>query len=166
MSDTKSQLIVFAFSLVPYALVSWGYTELTNGNIQTFWIAIGTLFGVRFFFSIIETIGGVLTWRLYGRKVMIEKALLLFRSNKFPMREYKHDDLEYQYEGLLGYLARIEDNGEISPSIKRVAKDLETMLTMWENQGILVGARMYSATEAALDIYAPKRLAKEFPWGQ
>lgn len=75
------------------------------------------------------------------------------------MREYKHDDL-------LGYLARIEDNDEISPSIKRVAKDIETMLTMWENQGILVGARTYSATEAALDIYAPKSLAKEFPWGQ
>lgn len=159
MNNVKPQLIAFGFSLVPYLLVSWGYTELTDGDTKTFWIALGTLFGFRLFFSIIETFGGILTWRLYGKKFMVERALEVFRSNKFPMREYRHDELG-------NYLARIEDNDEVSPSVKRAAKDIETMLTIFENQGILVSARMYSATEIALDLYSPKSLVKEFPWGQ
>lgn len=74
------------------------------------------------------------------------------------MREYRHDDLG-------NYLARIEDSEDLDPSVKRTAKDLGTLLNMFEQQGILIGLRMYSATEAALDLYSPKAAAKEFPWG-
>lgn len=152
MNNIKPQLIVFGFSVVPYLLLSWGYSELTDGTTKTFWISLAVLFGFRLFFSIIELIGSVLTWRLYGKKFMIDRALEIFRNNGFPMREYSHDNLG-------SYLARIESNEEISQSVKRAAKDLETLLIMFENQGILAGARTYSATEIALDLYAPRNSA-------
>jgi len=159
MNSIKPQLITFGFAFVPYFLVSWGYAALTDGNSRTLWATFGILIGVRLFFGLIEMLGSVLAWRLYGKKFMVEKALQMFRSNKFPMREYSHDDLG-------NYLARIEDDEEVSPAVKRAAKDLEVVLGMFENQGILIGARVYSATEAALDIYSPKTAAKELSWGQ
>ena len=155
MNSLKPQLVTFGFAMVPYLLVSWGYTKLTDGDTKRFWIALGVLLGVRLFFGLIEILGGVLAWRLYGKKSMVEKALEMFRSNKFPMREYSHDNLG-------NYLARIEDSDEVSLTVKRAAKDLETVLGMFENLGILVGARIYSATETALDLYSPKSETKEF----
>lgn len=159
MNKTKPQLIIVGFSLVPYLLVSWGYAELTDGRTETFWTAFGVLVGFRLFFSVIETLGSVLSWRLYGRKLMVQKMLEALRTNTFPKRFYSHDDI-------LGYLARIEDSEEVSSSVKSAAKQLEFMLVTFENLGILAGARMYSATEAALEVYSPRGAAKEFPWGQ
>ncbi len=36
MNDTRSQIIIGLFAFVPYVLVSWGYTELTNGSSKGF----------------------------------------------------------------------------------------------------------------------------------
>lgn len=159
MNNINPQLITAGFSLVPYLLVSWGYAELTDGNSKTFWTAFGVLVGVRLFFSVIETLGSILSWRLHGKKLMVQKMLEALRSNEFPKRFYSHDDI-------LGYLARIEDEEKISPSVKSAAKQLEFVLATFENLGILAGARMYSAAEAALEIYSPRSAAKEFSWGQ
>lgn len=157
MNNTKPQLITAGFSLVPYLLVSWGYAELTDGTRKTLWVAFGVLVGVRLFFGLIETLGSVLSWRLYGKKQMVQKMLGVLQTNKFPKRFYFHDDI-------LNYLARIEDSEEISHSVKSAAKQLEFLLATFENLGILAGARMYSATEAALEMYSPRSAAK--PLGQ
>ena len=154
MNNTTPQLIVAGFAFVPYLFVSWGYAEVTGGGTKAFWIAFVILLGVRLFFSIIETIGSVLSWRLYSRKFMVQRMLEVLRANKFPKRFYAHDDI-------LNYLARIEDSEEISPSVKSSAKQLEFMLGTFENLGILAGARMYSAVEAALEAYSPRSAAKE-----
>jgi hypothetical protein len=140
--------------MVPYLLVSWGYTELTNGDPKTFWTALGVLFGARIFFGIIETLGSILSWRLYGKKFMVRQMFEILQANKFPKRFYSHDDI-------LNYLARIEDSEEMSPSMKSAAKQLEFLLATFENLGILAGARMYAATEAALETYSPRSAAKE-----
>ena len=154
MNNTTPQLIIAGFAFVPYLLVSWGYTELTDGGSKTFWIAFGVLLGVRLFFSTVETLGSVLSWRLYSRKLMVQRMLEVLRTNKFPKRFYAHDDI-------LNYLARIEGSEEISPSVKSSAKQLEFMLVTFENLGVLAGARMYSAVEAALETYSPRSAAKE-----
>lgn len=154
MKNTTSQLIIVGFAFIPYLLVSWGYAELTDGGSKTFWITLGIILGVRLFFSIVETLGSVLSWSLYSRKLMVQRILEVLRANKFPKRFYAHD-------GILNYLARIEDSEEISPSVKSSAKQLEFMLVTFENLGILVGARMYSAAEAALETYSPRSAAKE-----
>ena len=93
MNNVKTHVITFAFAMVPYLLVTWGYTELTNGDTKTFWTALGILLGVRVFFSLIETLGSVLSWRLYGKNFMVQKMLEVLRANKFPMREYSHDNI-------------------------------------------------------------------------
>lgn len=149
MNDTRSRVIVALFAFVPYALVAWGYMALTNGAAKDFWAALGVLVGVRIFFSIIETLGGVLTWHLYSKRLVIGKNLEFLRANGFPKRKYSHDDF-------LSYLVRIEDDPEQPTALRTAAREMHSVLGSCENMGILLGMRMHCAAEAALEIYSPK----------
>jgi hypothetical protein len=155
MNDTRSRITFALFAFVPYILVSWAYMAIVSGNSREFWSAFGVLIGARFFFSVIETIGSILSWRLYGKKLMTRKFLFLLQSNNFPKREYEHDDFS-------NYLARIDDGLQYSMSIKTAAKDIYSLLSTYESIGILLGARMHAASEAALDAYSPKSEAPVF----
>ena|SRR5665647_1041225 len=156
MNDTRSRIILALFAFVPYMLVSWAYMTLSEGNTRDFWGAFGVLIGARFFFGVIETIGSVISWRLYGKKLTMDKFLLILRTNNFPKREYAHDDF-------LCYLARIDDGPQYPTSIKTAAKEIYSLLLTYESIGILPGARMHAASDAALDVFSPK---SEAPiWG-
>jgi len=81
MNNTKWALIMSAFAFIPYLLVAWGYTRIADGSVRVFWIALGLLIGARFFFSVIETVGSILAWRLYGRRLAIDRNLAFLRTN-------------------------------------------------------------------------------------
>ena len=155
MKDARAYIIIALFSFVPYLLVSWAYMALVDGGSEQFWTAFGVLIAVRLFFSVIETLGSVISWRLYGKKLMVNKFLGLLRANNFPKREYQHDDF-------LGSLARIED-GPYGDSVKTSAKEIYFLLSTFESMGILLGMRMHAASEAALETYSPK--AEAPIWG-
>lgn len=148
MKDARTNTTIALFSFVPYLLVSWSYMELVDGGLTQFWGAIGALIAIRLFFSVIETLGSIFSWSLYGKKLMIGKFLVLLKTNKFPKREYQHDDF-------LAYLARIEA-GPYADSIKTSAKEIYFFLSTFESMGILLGMRMHGASEAALEAYSPK----------
>src|SRR6266436_4341709 len=112
MTDTKSTIIVMLLAWVPYSAVAWGYKVLTDGTAKTFWYALGTLVGVRLFFSIIEGLGGILTWRVYGKRVAVQGPLAILRANNFPKRRYKEEDFQ-------DYLAGIADDPECTESVKK-----------------------------------------------
>lgn len=154
MNDTRSRIVMSLFAFVPYLLVSWAYTALVDGDAGDFGIAFALLVGARLFFSLIETLGSVISWRLYGKSFMVNKFLELLRANNFPKREYSHDDF-------LSYLSRIQD-GPYAASLKGSAREIYFLLSTFESIGILLGARMHSATEAALDEYSPKSEARIF----
>lgn len=137
------------FALIPYLLVSWAYMAFVNGDASQFWRAFAALYAARLFFSVIDTIGDALAWRLHGKKLMTEKFLLILRANNFPKREYAHDDFT-------NYLARIGDLSNFSTSVSASAKEIYLLLSTFEGIGIFPGARMHAATEAALDVYSPK----------
>lgn len=155
MNDAGSRTIMALFAFVPYLLVSWAYMALVNGGGNQFWAAFGVLLAARLFFCIIETLGSILSWRLFGKKLMINKFLELLRANNFPKREYAHDDF-------LNYLSRIEDNPQHAASLKTSAKEIYFLLSTFESMGILLGMRMHSASETALDVYSPKVEARAF----
>ena len=155
MNDARSQIITALLAFVPYLLVSWGYTTLTNGNAKDFWVALGVLLLVRLFFGIIETLGAVLSWRVYGKKLMVKKHLEFLRTHNFPRRTYAHDNIS-------AYLLRIEDGPEYSAPLKTTAKEMRSVLELCEGFGILLGMRMHSAAEAALDVYSPRSEAPVF----
>jgi hypothetical protein len=148
MNDTRSNIIITLFSVIPYLLVSWGYTALVDGAEKQFWGAFGVLIAVRLFFSVIETLSGVLSWHLYSKRLMINKFLRLLWENNYPKRTYKDEDF-------LDYLSRIED-GTHSDTLKKSAKEFYSLLSTFESMGILLGIRMHSASQAALEIYSPK----------
>lgn len=149
MNDTRSQIIMALFAWVPYVLLSWGYAKLTDSG---FWPALGVLLAIRLFFIVIETLGSVLAWRVYGRKKIIERNLSLLRANNFPKRQYAHDDF-------LVYLSRIENDDAYSQQLKTAAQQWEQVLAFYETSGIFLGMRMHAAADDALDIYSPKREA-------
>jgi hypothetical protein len=122
--------------------------KLTDGPAREFWVALGVLLAIRLFFSIIEALGGILSWRVYGKKVMIERNLKLLRANHFPKREYAHDDFA-------GYLARIEQGPKYSEQLKAVAQQMYFVLSFFESAGMLSGMRMHAAADEALNIYSP-----------
>src|SRR6266851_5065447 len=104
MNDAKSGLIItLIFSFVPYLLVAWGYTKFTSGNAETFWTAMAVLLITRLLFSVIEFLGSILSWRLYGRKQLVDRVVSWLRINNFPKRYYHHDDFS-------NYLGRVEED--------------------------------------------------------
>lgn len=151
----KSAIIVSAFAAVPYLLVAWGYTALVDGGAIAFWIGLAVLLGARLFFALVETVGSILAWRLHGRRIMVEKFLFVLRTKNFPRRYYDHDDFT-------NYLDRVENDDALSPSLRRDAKEWYKFLGIFEDLGILIGARMHSATEIALETYSPRANAPRF----
>ena len=145
-------LMIAAFAAIPYGLVTWGYTAFTDGDVQAFWVALGVLLGIRLFFSLIEMLGGVLYWRLYGRRIVMSNALKFLKTNGFPPREYEHDTL-------LAYLARIQDGHKYPPTLRAAAAETERLLTFIEGLGIVMGARTWEVWCAALDAHAPRSQA-------
>ncbi len=139
--------ITQGFAWIPYVLLSWGYAQVMDGD---FWKVLGVLMAARLFFSVIETIGSIFSWRLYGKKKIVQLNLNILRFNNFPKREIDDD--------FLNYLARIEINDSHSMQLKAVAKNWEQSLAFFEHTGILIGMRMYAAADEALDIYSPKKI--------
>lgn len=145
-------LTVARFAAIPYILVTWGYTKLTGGDTKAFWVALGALLGIRLFFLIIETLGDVLSWRLYRRGIAVGNAIAFLKANGYPPRKYSHDDF-------LNYLARIQGDSEYPETLRTSALQMERILAAFEQLGILGGARAWTVFDAALDLYAPKTQA-------
>ena len=140
--------ITLVFAWIPYVLLSWGYAQIMDGD---FWKVLGVLIAVRLFFSVVETIGSIFSWRLYGKKKIVELNLNFLRSNNFPNRVLEHDDF-------LSYLIGIENNEEYSLQLKILATNWKNLLLFFENTGILMGVRMNAAADEALDLYSPKKI--------
>jgi hypothetical protein len=146
MNDTKTGAIAFGFALVPYAAVAWAYTYLMDGGSHGFWLALGFLVAVRTFFSIIETLGSVLAWRIFQRRRMIDTLLGVLRAHKFPPKEVDTDDFS-------NYRARILTDYAEKPDYMRAAKEFDTLAMLYERAGILPGMRYESAAEATFKQY-------------
>jgi hypothetical protein len=152
--SSKEKTVKFLFVLVAYLGVSGAVTLLFDGNWQTFGTAFGVLLGIRLFFSAIEILGGVVSWRFYGKRRMTEKVLGVLQMHQFPPREYAHDDIS-------AYLAGIESGLDVTPSVKKAAAELQGLLDHVRSRGgMLAKARTYSAVNRALDIYSPPSAAK------
>jgi hypothetical protein len=143
----KTRFISGLIALIPYALLAWGVTKFDTD--LSFWTALGVLLGVRLIFGIIEMVGGILAWRLHGRDLAVNNFLRVLRENKFPPRHDKREDI-------LAYLSCIQEGFGVDGALKSTAREMEALLVMCEGMGILAGARMYSASEAALEIYSPR----------
>ena len=152
LNETKIGIIIFLLSIIPYLCVAGAYMEFTGGHAMTFLIAFVLLSGLRLFFALIECVGSILVWRLYGREIMVRLNLRLLKENRFPMRYYRHDDF-------LNYLSRIKEDYASSSALKCEVKVIEAVLAMSENSGIFVSARLYHAFEIALERYSPRDLA-------
>ena len=150
----RSQTVGALISTGVYALVAWGYSEVIDPGTSV-WKVFAVLCLLRAFFAAIEGLGGILTWRLYGRRRATAHYLAYLQSNEFPMRKFMQDDL-------LTYLSRIEGGIGNSQNLKLKAKELENALAFYEGMGILLGARSHSAAAAALEIYSPKANAPPF----
>lgn len=153
--EEKAAILFGAIGLVPYLAVAWGVAVWANGGWGTFCLAIGALVAARAFFAACEGLSALLHWRFRGRKIAVDGFLRSLRGNNFPPRYYQHDDF-------LTYLFRVRDDFATPPQTKWEAKAIESMLAMFENAGILTGARWHAASEAALEAFSPRGQAPEF----
>ena len=153
--DTKNLLVGMAFSWVPYVAVAWGYKWYTDGDSRSFWYALIALIVLRAFFSIIETLGSVLLWRVYGRRTTMQEYLEILRSNKMPGRHYAEEDHA-------DYLTRIQEQSDQPEGIRKVAREIEWALQALERVGFLTGRRVHSAAEDAFNLYSPKSQAPTY----
>lgn len=151
--------IAFLCSLGPYVLVAWAYVKFFDPH-GSFWIAIAVLLGVRLFFSVIEFVGSVVAWRIYGRQHSVHTMLQFLIANKFPMRKYVFDDPST-------YLFRLRDKtdvSDVSDDTRGAARQIEAILDFLDEIALVYSWRARAAFERALDIYAPpeKALHKDF----
>jgi hypothetical protein len=138
-----------AISLILYFAIAGAYAAYVGGDVKTFAEVSGGLIGARMFFAAIDGLGGLLEWHLYLKKAVAEMFLRVFRDQRFPPRYYSHDDF-------LNYLSRVQGDLGCTERVKWEAKAMESMLSMYENMGILVGTRHHAASEIALEAYSPK----------
>lgn len=151
MKDTPSATPIYLLSLAPYFLIAWGYGKLTDGDAKTMSAVLGVLLLVRLF----EMLGSVLSWRLHGKKIIVNEYLEILRADNFPKRECMHDNLS-------NYLSRIEDPySEYPPALKADAKKMIRAFEVNRVFGILTYMRVNTAAEAALDIYSPRSEAPQ-----
>jgi hypothetical protein len=147
MNETKSGLIASGFSLIPYAAVAATYSYFVGGGgARQFWIAMGVLIALRTFFSAIEGLGRILAWRLFYKRRVVDHFVALFKANEFPPKQYYDDDFS-------NYRARLVSDHERKADDVRAAQDLESLLLMQENRGILEGMRFNAAVELAFEEY-------------
>src|SRR5262245_13768586 len=131
-------LIITLFSVLPYAVVAWGYTKLTDGDTTTFWITLGVLFAIRLFFLTIESLGHVVSLRLHRRQIAVNSALKFLKANGFPPRKFADDNL-------WNYLARIHNDPECPDALRKSAAGIEHALALIEEFSILMGAHAHEA---------------------
>ncbi len=146
MNDAKAPLIGFGFAMIPYMAVAWAYSYFAEGGQPEFWRALGVLLAVRFFFSIIESVGGFLAWRFFVRRQMIAHLGSVFRANQFPGKQYFDDDFG-------NYCARLLDNQPRKPNFVQHIEDIQTFLLNHEKRGILNGMRMHTVVDTAFEQY-------------
>jgi hypothetical protein len=154
-AEEKAGMLFGAIGLLPYFTVAWAVSAWTDGGWVAFGTTLGILFVARAFFSAVEGFTAFLQWRLREREIAVANLLRSLRVNGFPQRYYKHDDFST-------YICRVRDDFTVSEAIKWEAKIMETMIAMFENSGILAGARWHAASEAALEAYSPKAQAHAF----
>ncbi len=152
----KRDWIVVLCASVPYVLVAWGFTGLTDGAEATFWIALGVLLGFRLFFAVVETLARAVVWRAHGRKAMIKRILNFLRAHEFPKRKFRQDNIG-------NYLHRIASEGGLPESVRLRAQGLQLEREAAESYGMLAESRFESALNAALDIYSPREDAPNAP---
>jgi hypothetical protein len=155
LRETKERVITAALGFVPYVLLAWVISEVGGGLARDFWSVLGVLVAARFFFSVVEFVGGVLAWRVYGKRVTVRRFLSTLQARAFPPRRFMQDSTDT-------YLYRISEDPEYSADAKELAREIERALATSENLGLLFGMRLRAAWDAALELHSPPRLAPPF----
>ena len=140
--DFKTQFVGNQIASAPYLLIVAVVVVLVPS--LSFWKALVLLIGIRFMIGLVETLGLVLSWGIYGREKAVIDFVALLHHNKFPGRYCKSDDF-------LNYLARIEDDETLEPEVRHSAREMGSLLGMYESVGMLQGARMHNVSERALE---------------
>lgn len=157
MFDNVGRIIASGVSLAIYALLALGYASLVDGQTKTFWNALLVLGVFGLLFTVVNTIGTSIAWRLHSKRQVVAEMVEMLRKNSFPMREYATDNFG-------NYLARLEDNSHYPEALRKVVEQIERYRLVAEEAGILHGFRYERAWDAAFDQYAPKNLsAKHSP---
>lgn len=146
-------ILTALISIAPYFLAAIVYTQATNGNGLGYWEFLGWLIAIRTGYALAEVLASTISWRLYAKRYMVDRYVLFLKSNNFPKRQYSSD-------GVSSYLARIDGYSEAK--IQAAISQIQFLLTTHEDLGIISGARVSSAWEAALDEYSPRSDAPEF----
>lgn len=155
--DFKTKLIGNLIASAPYLLVIWAVAALVPA--VSFWEALVLLVGARFMIGLVETLGLILSWQVYGREKAVMDFVAVLHHNKFPGRYDKGDDF-------LNYLARIESDDTLDPHVRHSAREMGSLLGMYESVGALQGARMHNVSELALEAYSPRANAPDPPVAQ
>lgn len=148
----KTQFIGNLIATAPYLFVIWGVMALVPS--VSFWEALVLLIGGRFAIGLVETLGLVLSWSVYGREKAVMDFVAVLHHNRFPGRYCKGEDFQ-------NYLARIENDDSLDPEVRHSAREMGSLLGMYDSVGFLQGARMHNVSERALEAYSPRATAPD-----
>ena len=100
----SNAFLLWLASLLPYVLVAGAWAKVANGREQGFWFALGALLAARLFFAGIEWFGGIVIWRVYGRRRMIEWLVAAIQHPKVQPNEMARDDAIFRFEALPAHM--------------------------------------------------------------
>jgi hypothetical protein len=143
--DSSAAFVSFVCFCLPYLALAWAYMELTDGRAGDFWIALGVLLTLRFFFFTIEALAGLVMWWLYGRRFAIRKMLAVLRTNEFPPRQ--------PGERVYQYFHRIQRASDCPPWLRDLTQEFELEAAKFIGRGWIHRRRIASAMQEALERY-------------
>lgn len=146
-----------------YCVISWVLSAWMDGGAKEFlWILIAMI-GLRIAYEFVDFVGGVIVWRVYGRRKAVAHFLEIMQKANLPMRCYCHDRID-------DYLHRIESEdfhgyrtGEIKAEAKKTAAELNHLLmTVSDQHGAIAEARTWDAMGRALKIHSPDDMCPQW----
>src|SRR5882762_7011034 len=118
MRDSSFMFLTFLFSMVPNLPIAWGFTTFTHGDWKTFGITFAVLIGLRWFFTLVDALVNIASWKLYRKKFVVRKIVEDFRKFQFPVRNDRKEDW-------LQYLTRIQQTEALPFSVRRATAFME-----------------------------------------
>lgn len=153
----KSGLVTTLISSVFYGGISWGVTKFIDGGRKEFLWTLGIMIAVRFAYSAIEFVIGIIVWRVYGRRTMVNHFLTVMREGKLPMRVFCTDDTGNYFSRIMDPHDSYYGAGKITPEIQKVAAEMDRILsTVRDQHGMMAEVRTWDAMKRALEIHSPE----------
>ena len=141
----RERLVVATYSAIPDMAIAWLYTLVSDDGWPGFVTAIAVIWSIQLVIAVKAAIGSTITFRMYGKRRLVQLELAYFRKNHFPRAQVN--------EHAAAFLDRLTNSPDEPIAVRLAACSELARLHHFESRGVLASMRAHSALDEAVDSY-------------